>query len=72
VYFLPELDEAAAVVEDVLEPDDAAVDDVDDEDDELPHAAMARADATATPSSSAPRLTAAVVTDLNCTALSFD
>jgi len=72
VYFLPELDEAGAAVEDVLAADEAGLEDADEDELELPHAATARADATATPSSSALRLTAGLVTDLNCTALSFD
>ena len=73
VRFLGALDDEDDVVEDELPPDDAAPEDADDDEElELPQAASARADATAVPSSSALRLTAGLVTDFICTALSFD
>ena len=73
VRFLCEVDDDADV-EDELAPDDAADVEVEDEEeeDELPHAASARADAAASPSNSALRLIAGLVTDFVCTALSFD
>jgi len=68
--FLCEVEEAADV-EDELAPDDAA-DEVVDEELELPQAASAKADAMAMATGSPLRLIAGLVTDFNCTALSFD